>query len=345
MVSSPRIDFNSLWILKGGLSATFADPFELITINFLNGDQPEKGDTLIKVGRSSAFLLLATEAALCKASLPRRVVGRGQRGFFFIHEGGFMIQLQGSPPATEPNQGDTLRGTPALCQGYPGAILPAEGLGPLLGLTRALFRVAPHGKQGAHTVGVGLSIIPSTGGLRWIEVEDSVRSGWDDSAGKEVRIEDKARWRERDVAHVPERGSSWATPCFSRLLRHAQYEETPNITKGTMKSIKFFLTVYGMFFLCGTPTVVAIGLDYYSEVPDMVYRFLNLFTLSNSGMNFIIYAAMNKQFRQAFLQTPILARCLNNRVCQCLKGNVENTDTMGQKAGGQSNGFTKTTKA
>ncbi|GFO50019.1 hypothetical protein PoB_007652400 [Plakobranchus ocellatus] len=63
MVSSPRIDFNSLWILKGDLSATFADPFELITTNFFNGDQPEKGDTLIKVGRSSAFLLLATEAA------------------------------------------------------------------------------------------------------------------------------------------------------------------------------------------------------------------------------------------------------------------------------------------
>ncbi|GFO31664.1 hypothetical protein PoB_005816900 [Plakobranchus ocellatus] len=49
------------------------------------------------------------------------------------------------------------------------------------------------------------------------------RNGRDDSAGKEVRIEDKARWRERDVAHLPKRGSSWATPCFSRLLRHAQY--------------------------------------------------------------------------------------------------------------------------
>ncbi|GFO00766.1 hypothetical protein PoB_002727100 [Plakobranchus ocellatus] len=43
-------------------------------------------------------------------------------------------------PTTEPNQGDTLRGTPALCQGYPGAILPAEGLGPLLGLTQVLFK-------------------------------------------------------------------------------------------------------------------------------------------------------------------------------------------------------------
>ncbi|GFO31439.1 hypothetical protein PoB_005794400 [Plakobranchus ocellatus] len=52
------------------------------------------------------------------------------------------------------------------------------------------------------------------------------RSGRGDSAAKEVGIEDKARWRESDVAHVPERGSSWATPCFSRFLRHAQYGES-----------------------------------------------------------------------------------------------------------------------
>ncbi|GFO13758.1 hypothetical protein PoB_004026300 [Plakobranchus ocellatus] len=66
--------------------------------------------------------------------------GGVRRVFWFSHGVCFEIQLQGSPPATEPNQGDTLRGTPALCQGYPGAILPAEGVGPLLGLTRALFR-------------------------------------------------------------------------------------------------------------------------------------------------------------------------------------------------------------
>ncbi|GFN91187.1 hypothetical protein PoB_001769300 [Plakobranchus ocellatus] len=41
----------------------------MITINFLNGDQPAKGDTLISVGRSSAFLLLATEAAPRAASV------------------------------------------------------------------------------------------------------------------------------------------------------------------------------------------------------------------------------------------------------------------------------------
>ncbi|GFO19272.1 hypothetical protein PoB_004577700 [Plakobranchus ocellatus] len=38
----------------------------------------------------------------------------------------------------EPNQGDILRRSPAVCQGYPGVIFPAEGVGPLLGLILVL---------------------------------------------------------------------------------------------------------------------------------------------------------------------------------------------------------------
>ncbi|GFO13323.1 hypothetical protein PoB_003982800 [Plakobranchus ocellatus] len=87
MVSSPRIDFNSLWILKGDLSATFADPLELVTINFLNGDQPVKEDTFIKDGRSSAFFLLATEtaprAAYVQGFFATSGCGKGSEGGFF----------------------------------------------------------------------------------------------------------------------------------------------------------------------------------------------------------------------------------------------------------------------
>ncbi|GFN97256.1 hypothetical protein PoB_002376200 [Plakobranchus ocellatus] len=79
--------------------------------------------------------------------------------------------------------------------------------------------VAPHGKQGAHTVGVGLSIILSTGGLRWIEVgnnstweekevEDSRRrSRRDDSAGKEVGIEDNSQV-EKEMSPCPDERQS-----------------------------------------------------------------------------------------------------------------------------------------
>ncbi|GFO34110.1 hypothetical protein PoB_006061500 [Plakobranchus ocellatus] len=92
------------------------------------------------------------------------------------------------------------------------------------------IRVAPHGKQGAHTVGVGLSIIPSTGGLRWIsplttrtvrwvysipdstweekEVEDSRRrSRRDDGTGKEVGIEDKSQV-EKEMSPCPDERQS-----------------------------------------------------------------------------------------------------------------------------------------
>ncbi|GFO37926.1 hypothetical protein PoB_006443100 [Plakobranchus ocellatus] len=135
MVSSPRIDFNSLWILKGDLSATFADPFELITINFLTGDQPAKGDMLIKEGRSSAFLLLATEAApraaFVQGFFATSGCGEGSEGGFFL----FMRRVLGfSSRAPRPPRSPT-RGT-LYAAFQPGAILPAEGVGPLL---EALF--------------------------------------------------------------------------------------------------------------------------------------------------------------------------------------------------------------
>ncbi|GFO47380.1 hypothetical protein PoB_007388500 [Plakobranchus ocellatus] len=80
-------------------------------------------------------------------------------------------------------------------------------------------RVAPHGKQGAHVVGLGLSIMSSNRGLQWIELGDCRRrSRQDNCAGKEVGREDKSMSRETDVSYVPTKGSSWATSCFSRFL-------------------------------------------------------------------------------------------------------------------------------
>ncbi|GFR67767.1 beta-2 adrenergic receptor [Elysia marginata] len=87
------------------------------------------------------------------------------------------------------------------------------------------------------------------------------------------------------------------------------------ISKGTMKSIKFFLTVFGCFFCCITPMVVVLALDIYVSVPTALYRLLNVVALLNSAMNFLIYAAMNLQFRQAFLKTSSLARVCESCVC------------------------------
>ncbi|GFO10691.1 hypothetical protein PoB_003719600 [Plakobranchus ocellatus] len=65
------------------------------------------------------------------------------------------------------------------------------------------IRVAPHGQQGAHTMGVSLSIISSPGELRWIEVGDSKKRS-------RRTITQERKWGEKtkqDVAHVPEKGS------------------------------------------------------------------------------------------------------------------------------------------
>ncbi|GFO49566.1 neuropeptide ff receptor 2 [Plakobranchus ocellatus] len=76
-----------------------------------------------------------------------------------------------------------------------------------------------------------------------------------------------------------------------------------------MKSIKFFLTVFGFFFCSLTPMAVVMAVDNYVDVYSGLYRFVHLIAILNSATNFIIYGVMNKQFRHAFLKTSALARC------------------------------------
>ncbi|GFO14871.1 hypothetical protein PoB_004137600 [Plakobranchus ocellatus] len=94
MVLLPRIDFNSLWILKGDLSATFADPFELITINFLNGDQPEKGRHAHQSRKVLRLPFAGNRGSPTRCLCARLLCHVGLWGWseevFFIHEGGFM---------------------------------------------------------------------------------------------------------------------------------------------------------------------------------------------------------------------------------------------------------------
>ncbi|CAG5136143.1 unnamed protein product [Candidula unifasciata] len=68
------------------------------------------------------------------------------------------------------------------------------------------------------------------------------------------------------------------------------------------KSVKFFMTVFGVYFICLTPTVVCMGVDYYWPLPRFLYNMFNLLGLLNSGMNFIIYFALNARFRYAVLK-------------------------------------------
>ncbi|CAG5132122.1 unnamed protein product [Candidula unifasciata] len=72
--------------------------------------------------------------------------------------------------------------------------------------------------------------------------------------------------------------------------------------KSTVKSIKFFLTVFGVFFICLTPILICMGVDYFINIPPDIYRMCNLLALTNSGMNFIIYGVLNREFRYAFFK-------------------------------------------
>ncbi|CAL1537882.1 unnamed protein product, partial [Lymnaea stagnalis] len=71
------------------------------------------------------------------------------------------------------------------------------------------------------------------------------------------------------------------------------------LSRASVKGLKFFLTLFGVFFACMTPVVVVMGLDYYVSVPSVLYRFLVLLAFSNSGMNFVIFALQNMAFRHS----------------------------------------------
>lgn len=77
-------------------------------------------------------------------------------------------------------------------------------------------------------------------------------------------------------------------------------EEAAKRTKKAFKSIKFFFTVFGFYFVCMTPCFITVTLELYATLSDTIFRISTLIAMLNSGMNFLIYAVLNKQFKQAF---------------------------------------------
>lgn len=78
-----------------------------------------------------------------------------------------------------------------------------------------------------------------------------------------------------------------------------------------LKSVKFFMTVFGVYFICLTPTVMCMGIDYYWRIPPFLYNMFNLLGLLNSGMNFIIFCALNVRFRIALLKLFRYPKAMN----------------------------------
>ncbi|KAK6171423.1 hypothetical protein SNE40_019616 [Patella caerulea] len=67
-----------------------------------------------------------------------------------------------------------------------------------------------------------------------------------------------------------------------------------------MKAVKMFLTVFGIFFICLSPGILAQNLGHTIGLPNGVVDVAILLAVLNSGMNFFIYAVKNTDFRRAF---------------------------------------------
>ncbi|XP_041363786.1 adenosine receptor A2a-like [Gigantopelta aegis] len=76
-----------------------------------------------------------------------------------------------------------------------------------------------------------------------------------------------------------------------------------NIVRSTTsdwKSVKVFMLVFGVFFVCWVPNFTILLVGYIWTISPVVINFTVIVGFLNSGMNFIIYACQNRQFRRAF---------------------------------------------
>ncbi|KAK0052869.1 5-hydroxytryptamine receptor 4 [Biomphalaria pfeifferi] len=111
-------------------------------------------------------------------------------------------------------------------------------------------------------------------------------------------------------SHVNSQTSSSSQSKNIEILQVRRHEQTlkgadklsTKLGNNHMKSVKFFMTVFGAYFVCLTPTIVCMGLDYYTPVPRFLYNIFNLLALLNSGINFIIYLTLNARFKLAVLR-------------------------------------------
>ncbi|KAK6177031.1 hypothetical protein SNE40_015220 [Patella caerulea] len=67
-----------------------------------------------------------------------------------------------------------------------------------------------------------------------------------------------------------------------------------------MQIIKVLFLIYGIFLLCWMPVILYIILVRFFEIPVLVLNITLPIAVLNSGMNFIIYAVKNKDYRKAF---------------------------------------------
>ena len=102
--------------------------------------------------------------------------------------------------------------------------------------------------------------------------------------------------------------SSNALASNSGSENHAQetIEKLQEKRRTTLKQLKTFLIVVGVFFLCWFPFLVLLSLQTYGNIftktAFKIFKYTNYPAILNSGLNPVIYALRMKDFRQASLK-------------------------------------------
>ena len=108
--------------------------------------------------------------------------------------------------------------------------------------------------------------------------------------------------KQKEIAGLERRRRSSATASVASAAAAAA-AAVPFWRKRQWRAVKLFLVVYGVFLFCWLPQFVsqaaltAVGA---SGTRSSLYRWFYGLGFLNSGMNFFIYAYMNKDFRSAF---------------------------------------------
>ncbi|KAK6169096.1 hypothetical protein SNE40_020214 [Patella caerulea] len=69
-----------------------------------------------------------------------------------------------------------------------------------------------------------------------------------------------------------------------------------------IKLIKIYVLVFGIFFLSWSPNLFVVIVHRFTEyhIPEFVLNITIPISLSNSGLNFLVYSVRNEDFRKAF---------------------------------------------
>ena len=85
---------------------------------------------------------------------------------------------------------------------------------------------------------------------------------------------------------------------------HSTSSVERNVTMGpqkTWKLVKHFMVVFGIFFVCWLPTVIYNSVSYFRITIDSSFLITSyVFILLNSSTNSLVYAWMNRSYREAF---------------------------------------------